>query len=119
MKVSGQIVHVGDGEMFLMQGGKGLRFRPATVTDLHAGDEVDVVGIPDVSGLSPVLHEAVARKTGSAPLPPPISWPDPANPGLNPDALRVQVEARLIGLHRAGPEWVLNLKPACAITVRW
>jgi signal transduction histidine kinase len=110
VKVSGQIVHVGDDEIFLMQDGKGLRFRATTFTDLQAGDMVDVVGIPDVSGLSPVLHEAVVRKTGSAPLPLALLWPDPANSGLNPDALRVQVEARLIGIHRAGPEWVLELQ---------
>jgi len=112
VKVSGQVVHVDDGEIFLMQEGKGLRFRPTTTTDLRAGDLVDVVGIPDVSGPSPVLHEAVARKTGSAPLPSPVPWPDPANPAADLEALRVQADARLIGLHNAGINWVLELQTA-------
>lgn len=112
VKVSGQIVHVDEGEIFLMQDGKGLRFRPSTPTNLRAGDLVDVVGIPDVSGLSPILHEAVVRRRGSAPLPPPLPWPDAVNSGADFEATRVQAEARLIGLNHAGTNWVLELQTA-------
>ncbi len=110
VKVSGQVVHVSDGETFLMEGGRGLRFRAAPAELLAPGDLVDVVGIPDVSAPSPLLHEAVARKTGSAPLPLPVPWPDPTNSAANPEALLVRTDARLIGLHHAGPEWVLEVQ---------
>ncbi|MCU0788130.1 MAG: PA14 domain-containing protein, partial [Verrucomicrobia bacterium] len=121
VKISGQIVHARGGEFFLMQEGKGLRFRPVNGTELRAGDLVDVVGIPDLSGPSPQLHEAVVRKTGAAALPPPVEWPDPENPGMPWDAIRVQTEARLIGIHHAGPDWVLELQTglrACRALVK-
>jgi signal transduction histidine kinase len=110
VKMSGQIVHVGDGEFFLMQDGKGLRFQLVGETDLQAGDMVDVVGIPDVSQASPLLKEAVARKTGSAPLPAPLSWSDATTPAASPDAVLIQTEALLIALHHNGPDWVLELQ---------
>ncbi|HTQ49476.1 MAG TPA: histidine kinase, partial [Candidatus Acidoferrales bacterium] len=111
VKVSGQVVHVGGGEVFLMQGGHGLRFQPvANGPKLRAGDMVEVVGIPDLSGPSPQLHEAVVRRTGFAPLPDPLAWPDLGNSSQNLDAVRVRMKARLIDLHHTGSEWVLELQ---------
>lgn len=110
VKISGQIVHARGGELFLMQGERGLRFRLATDAQLGPGDLVEVVGIPDLSGPSPRLHEALARKTGTAPLPPAVPWAAVEAAGKAADALRVETEARLIGLHRAGAEWVLELQ---------
>ena len=110
VKITGQIVHVRSGEHFLMQDGKGLRFRLATDTVLKPGDVVEVVGIPELSGPSPRLHETVARKIGSAPLTPPVSWAVVEQAAKSPDAIRVETEVRLIGLHRAGSDWVLELQ---------
>jgi len=110
VKVSGQVVHVSEDVTFLMEDGRGLRFRAAPAERLEPGDLVDVVGIPDVSGPSPLLHEAVVRKTGAAPLTEPLPWPDPTNSAVSPEALLVRTDARLIGLHHAGAEWVLELQ---------
>jgi signal transduction histidine kinase len=111
VKVSGQIVYAHNSQFFLMQGGRGLRFQPVgDNTNLQAGDLVEVVGIPDLNGSSPQLHEAVARQTGIAPLPAAQVWPDANNPEQNRDAIRMQVDARLIDLHHTGLEWVLELQ---------
>ncbi|HEU5071431.1 MAG TPA: ATP-binding protein [Verrucomicrobiae bacterium] len=112
VKIAGQIVQERNGEYFLMQDGKGLRFRLAggTASGLQAGDLAEVVGIPELSGPVPRLHEAVARQTGTAPLPPAVTWTSDEPGRQSPDATRVQTEARLIGIHRAGVEWVLELQ---------
>ena len=70
VKVSGQIIHAQDPEYYMMDGKNGVRFvLKKPVPELAAGDLVEVVGFPELSGASPVLREAVARKTGQAALP--------------------------------------------------
>ena len=113
VKISGVVVAVRDGTYYLMQDGKGLRFRPNHAGKISPGDLVEVVGIPDVGGPSPLLHEAIVRKTGVAALPPPLAWPwppDAENLGKTRDAVRVTAETRLIGLHNSGGQWVLELQ---------
>src|SRR5204863_2041378 len=68
-KLSGQIVHERNGEFYMMDAANGLRFIPREPTNLQVGDIVEVVGFPSLTGPSPVLREAVARKTGTAALP--------------------------------------------------
>ena len=58
----GQVMAERHGEYFLMDGANGLRFKPKTALRLPVGAQLEVVGFPDMSGPSPVLREAVARK---------------------------------------------------------
>jgi signal transduction histidine kinase len=96
VKVSGQIIHIRDSECFMMDGNNGVRFVAKHPVDLSVGDFVDVVGFPEFSVASPILREAVARKTGHATLPKART--------LNPDDLihadldstRVRVKAVLV-----------------------
>jgi signal transduction histidine kinase len=69
VKISGQIVYLGDSGCFLMDGSNGLRFNPVGTLNAHVCDLVDVVGFPDLSGPSPLLREAVVRRLGLAELP--------------------------------------------------
>ena len=70
VKVSGQIVYARDAELFLTDGRRGVRFIAKQAAGLDLGDQVDVVGFPDLfSGAAPVLREAVVRKVGHAALP--------------------------------------------------
>ena len=69
VRVSGQVVQERQGEYFAMAGTNGFRFSPRDAVRLGTGDLVDVVGFPSLSGPSPVLQEALVRKTGTAPLP--------------------------------------------------
>ena len=96
VKVSGQIMHQRQGEYFAMDGIIGFRFIPTKPVDFAAGDLVEVVGFPNLTGPSPVLEEAVARKVGVAPL----RDPRPLNPDdlfkAENDAVRVNVEAVVV-----------------------
>jgi len=98
LKISGQIIYVGDTECFLMDGDKGLRFIPAGKLDAHVCDLVEVVGFPDLSGPSPVLREALVRRLGLAELP----KPDRLKPDNllrdDYDSTLVQVEGMLLGV---------------------
>src|SRR5262249_12601967 len=97
-KVSGQVVLEQGGEFYLMDDAYGLRFIPAETTGLSVGDLAEVVGFPSLTGSSPVLREAVARKTGSRPLP----EPRPLDPEqlfrAEYDSTRVRVEGLVLGV---------------------
>jgi signal transduction histidine kinase len=70
VKVSGQIIYAQPPEYYLMDDKNGVQFvLKKPVPGLAAGDRVDVVGFPGLSGASPLLHEAVARRIGHATLP--------------------------------------------------
>ncbi|MGH7978246.1 MAG: sensor histidine kinase [Limisphaerales bacterium] len=98
VKVRGQIVRQYDDEYFAMDGTNGFRFIPKEPLDLRNGDFIEVVGFPALTGPSPVLQEAVARKIGAAFV--------PAARALNStnlflaqnDAARVRVEALLLNV---------------------
>jgi signal transduction histidine kinase len=98
VKVSGQIVHAHEGEYYAMDGTNGLRFIPKDGVSLEIGDLVEVVGFPSLTGPSPVLQEALARKVGAAPLP--ESRPLDADILFRAenDAIRVRVQAVLLNL---------------------
>jgi signal transduction histidine kinase len=93
--VRGQIVQHSKGEFLAMDGSNGFRFIPTDPVMLEVGDLVDVVGFATLTGPSPVLLEALARKTGSAPLPlaKPLDSENLFDSKL--DATRVRVEAVL------------------------
>ncbi|MGH7993253.1 MAG: hypothetical protein ACREDQ_07045, partial [Limisphaerales bacterium] len=69
VKVSGQIVAERGGEYYAMDGTNGFRFILKEGASLGAGDLVEVAGFPSLTGPSPVLQEALARKIGVAPVP--------------------------------------------------
>jgi signal transduction histidine kinase len=98
VKVSGQIVHERQGEYYGMDGANGFRFIPKENISLEIGDLVEVAGFPSLTGPSPVLREAIARKIGVAPLPAarPLA-PDNLFRAEN-DATRVRVSALLLNL---------------------
>ena len=53
----------------MMDGNNGVRFFAKHPPDLKVGDFVEAVGFPEFSVASPVLREAVVRKTGQARFP--------------------------------------------------
>src|SRR5579862_5824508 len=68
VKVSGQIMHEREGEFYAMDGTNGFRFIPRSTENFAVGELVEVVGFPSLTGPSPVLQEAIARKVGVAQL---------------------------------------------------
>ena len=99
VKVRGQIIHAEPGRVFLTEDGAGIRLLPAEREPLHAGDMVEAVGYPDISGTALLLREAILLKNGTQLLPPPriLSEANLTAEGL--DSTRVRVEGKLLGLH--------------------
>jgi signal transduction histidine kinase len=97
-KVSGQIVHEREGEYYMMDGVNGLRFIPKEARSFEIGDLVEVVGFPSLTGPSPVLREAIARKVGVSTLPKARPLKAENLFRAEHDATRVSVEAVLLNL---------------------
>jgi signal transduction histidine kinase len=109
VRVTGQILHARGAEFIMTDGHSGLRFITKKPVDLAPGDLVEVVGFPELSGASPVLHEAVARKTGAAPLPsPPLLADDLVR--ADHDATRVRVTGILAGVRETPTETVFEIQ---------
>ncbi|HEX9048365.1 MAG TPA: ATP-binding protein [Verrucomicrobiae bacterium] len=68
VKVRGQVTYIGAKRIFLEQDA-GIQVLPAVNVALHAGDFVEAVGFPDIFHGSPLLREALIRKTSAGVLP--------------------------------------------------
>ena len=110
VKVAGQILHVEGNENFLTDGTNGLRFFAQEPLSLQEGDLVEAVGFPRLGGPSPVLLEAVARRTGQAPPPAPMVVSSAQLSERGRDSTRVQVEAVLLSDTVRKEERVLELQ---------
>jgi signal transduction histidine kinase len=110
VKLSGQIIHARNSEFFMMDGSNGVRFVAKRSVDLQVGDRVDVVGFPDLNSASPVLCEAVVRKTAHIPLPQPKSLgiDDLISAGM--DSTWVRVKALLVNKRTAPAEETLEMR---------
>ena len=112
VNISGQVVAKRGEEMFMLNGARGLRFVPREPENLKPGDLVEVAGFPELDGPSPVLREAVVRRTGFVALPAPVRlMPEQVAFSQN-DSLRVQFEAVFNGARAAGNESLLDLQVA-------
>ena len=110
IKVLGEVIHAEPNRIFLMQGGVGMRIIPAEAVNLHAGDKIEAVGYPEISGPSPVLHEAVVRKIGESPLSPAREITDTELTAEGLDASLVRIEGKLVGLHTEQNTLVLEMQ---------
>jgi signal transduction histidine kinase len=108
-KVSGQIVHGRDGNFYLMNGTNGMRF-VCKNADVSVGDLVEVAGLPEWGGLSPVLRETVVHKTGHAVLPAAkfLAQEDVAD--ATRDSTLVQLDALLVNSRKEQNDQVLELQ---------
>ncbi len=110
VKVAGQIVYVRGWDYFMMDGTNGLRFEGGKSLGLNAGDQVEVVGFPLLSGAAPFLHGAVARKTGEAPLPKPRKLLPDDLVNLGNDSTRVRVDGVLSSLRETATNLVMEIQ---------
>jgi signal transduction histidine kinase len=99
VKVRGQVVHVEPDRIFLMDDGAGLRLLPAGTNSLHAGDIVEAVGYPDITGTALLLREAKLRRTGHGLLPQTKILTEADLTREDLDSTRVRVEEKLLGMH--------------------
>jgi len=116
-KVRGQVTYADPRQMFLMDGKAGLRILPAAGGHFQPGDLVEAVGYPEISGLSPVLREAVVRQTGTAPLPPAPALAEAEILHASNDATRVRLTGKLLGWHAEAGSQVLEMQAGSALFV--
>lgn len=108
--LAGQLIYLNGNEGFAMDGMNGFRFMAETPGTLQVGDRVQVSGLPELGGPSPVLLAAVARATGHGALPAPRSL---VATNLNHalwDATRVRLKGELIDIRETPKGRVLDLK---------
>jgi signal transduction histidine kinase len=110
VKIAGQVTQERQDEYFLMDGINGFRCEPKLDPKLEPGELIEAVGFPDISGPSPVLHEAVMRRLGKANLPPAVPLAEDALLNGKLDATLVEVQARLVGLSMQRTEQVMELQ---------
>jgi signal transduction histidine kinase len=110
VKVAGQILHVNGAEHFLSDGKHGLRFLTKNNPGLAPGDLVEVAGFPQLSGVSPVLREAVTRKTGLAPLPPARELTADNLVNSDCDAMRVRIQGVFVSVRETPTEQILEIQ---------
>jgi signal transduction histidine kinase len=110
VKITGQILHERNGEYFLADGTNGLRFDLKSPLDLQAGEMVEAVGFPDISGPSPILHEALVRVIGQTNLPPAQRLFEDTMLDGKYDATLVCIRSRLIGLSADRSDQIMELQ---------
>lgn len=109
VKVRGQVTYVDANCVFIENGG-GLEVLPAEGVKINTGDMAEAVGYPELSGPSPLLREALLRKTGDGTLP---KAPVVGDANLERERLastRICVEGMLAGQHREEGVWVLQMQ---------
>ncbi|QJE98712.1 ATP-binding protein [Luteolibacter luteus] len=96
VRVGGLLLHAAPPEFMLFDGTKGFRIISHTAVGLKPGDQVEASGFPQLGGPSPVLLEASARKTGSAPFPAPATIRTATLPDARLDSTLVNLDATLL-----------------------
>jgi signal transduction histidine kinase len=119
VKISGQIIHLRESECFMMDRNNGVRFIPKHPSGLQAGDLVEVVGFPELSSASPVLREAVVRKTGHAALPKPRALSPDDLMRTDLDSTRVAVKALLVSQRNTPAEQALEMRVGLRTFLAW
>ena len=113
VRIAGQILHESHGTCFLLDGTNSLRFvsvnGPGKV-ELEIGDQVEVVGFPELGDRSPVLREAVARRMGHGALAPSLPLEEATLWNKKYDGRRVSIQARLVNSETDRPEQILELQ---------
>ncbi|QUE52983.1 hypothetical protein KBB96_08840 [Luteolibacter ambystomatis] len=110
VRIAGQVIHASTAGYYLSDGGHGARFVPRGPVGIVAGMHVEVSGLPQLGGFSPVLEDAVVRSTGSAALPMPVSV---ENGGLfdgSHDATLVRLAATLVDVTNSQGDQLLELQ---------
>lgn len=110
VKVRGQIISARPPEYYLMDGDTGLRFESMNAPALVPGDEVETVGFPQLGEPSPLLREALVRRTGHSSLPDAKKLTDDTLLTEGHDATLVQVDAQLVKVTTDQRDAVLEMQ---------
>ena len=110
VKVSGQVIYAGKTESYLMDGNKGLKFIPAETPAIQAGDLVEVVGFPDLTGSTPFIKEAEVRNRGAAAFPKARKLEAKNLIRNDYDSSWVQIEGELLAVNSTPDGYALDMQ---------
>jgi PAS domain S-box-containing protein len=110
VKVQGSLTLQKPNELFVNDGTGSLRVQTSQDTKLQPGDRVEVVGFPAVGAYSPIMEDAIFRKTGSEPPPQPMDVSAQQALQGDFDASLIRLDARLLSSTKYGEELVLVLQ---------
>ncbi|MGO8764665.1 MAG: PA14 domain-containing protein, partial [Limisphaerales bacterium] len=109
VKVRGTVIYADSRRVFIMDMARGICVLPVESTNVEFGEEVEVVGYPDITGPAPVLRESILRKTGRKDAPP-LRISDGSEWILdNADSTLVRISATLMGMHSEQDSRVLEM----------
>jgi signal transduction histidine kinase len=109
VKVRGVVTYAEPKRIFLEQGA-GIEVLPGTNVNFKIGDAIEVVGYPEIYGVTTRLREAFLRKTGEGSLPP---APRVSDADLSTDrysSVRISVTGKLGGFHMEENALVLQVQ---------
>jgi len=109
VKVFGQVLACGQEVYYCTDDGFGFRCKPAASAALLPGDTFEAAGFVELGGDSPLIHEAVIRKTGHAPLPAAQPFVFGGTNALR-DATRISVQGMLLEAKRGEAQQVLQIQ---------
>ena len=99
VRVHGTVIYADSRRVFIMSNVRGLCVLPVVPTGVQFGEEVEVVGYPDISGPAPLLRQAILRKTGQAADPTPLKLDGGGLLQSKVDSTLVRISATLMGIH--------------------
>lgn len=109
VRVHGVVAYQLGNSLFLQSGAQGLRVLTDEETVLQAGDEIDVLGFPEVGESAPVLADAIFHRVGHSS--PPQTVPLALElPWEQFDGALVSTEATLLDRHAQASELRLLLR---------
>ena len=109
IKVHGTVIYADSKRIFLLDKVRGIQVSPVKPANVRFGEEVEVVGYPDISGSAPLLREAILRKTGHTANPTPIILDGNELMEDKVDSMLVQISATLMGIHSEPDSRVLEM----------
>ncbi len=110
VKLLGQVLHAGVDHSFLLDETGGIRFIQRIFMPLAPGDQVAIVGYPDLSGPFPVLRQARVARQGSGSLPDPKPIQADEVSGLELDCRLVEIEGTLVDISTGQNETTLQIQ---------
>jgi len=110
VKVSGTVIYRRDNALYIEDETEGLYVETRQTNSLLPGDQVEVLGFPAKGEYTPMLQDAIFRKTGSGPLlaPDPVTA-DEVLKGMH-DCRLVRIEATVLDRTRYSREQFLVLQ---------
>jgi signal transduction histidine kinase len=117
IKLQGTVLQERNGICYMMDRTNGIRILPQSTNELRPGEQFEVVGLPDLSGPSPLLRDALVRRTGFGPLPQAVPLETGKILDGQYDSTLVEAEAILASLRSSSTDQILEMRSGSRIWI--